>query len=338
MNSLPEISLHYSLFLNKATVIYGESNTGKTVILKDILFQLKNYVNQIIVFSQTDKQNKTYSNSIVPSVLIHDNITDELLTGIYERQEALTFVYDKTWDMDIIRSLFDKIEGVSCVKSAISQIEQAIDTINESDISAEDKNKKNEELNRYIKLIYKQTINEHMIDLQRESLNEKEKYSLKYINLNPCLVILFDDCTALIEKFKKHVVINSLFFQGRHLKVTTLLAIHTDKVILPEHKKNSFVNIFANDIAARAYINRPSSDLDKASKIKFDSAMRIAFTDAAKYQKLLYIRETRKFYRFTATPQDDFEFCSPAIRAFCEEISMKTNCLSKSNKFSFKFL
>ena len=339
MNSLPEIDLHYSLFLNKATVIYGESGTGKTVILKDILYLLKNYVDQIIVFSQTDKQTRSYGGTIVPSVMVHDNITDELLNDIYKRQEVLASVYDKVWNMEIIESLFSRIQSdVNGQRNAIAQIERAIGIIADSDIQAEDKNKKKDELMRYIKLIYKHAISENASALQKESLTEDEKYSLKYINLNPNLVILFDDCTALIDKFKKHFVINSLFFQGRHLKITTLLAIHTDKVLLPEHKKNSYVNIFTNDIAAHGYANRPSSDLDKASKIKFDNAVRVAFTDAAKYQKLLYIRDTRKFYRFCATPRDQFEFCSPTIRAFCEEIAASSGSLSKANKFSFKFM
>lgn len=333
--SLPEITLSYSMFIDKATLLMGESKTGKTVILTDILYQLKSHIEQIIIFSQTDKQTRAFSKGIVPSPLIHDTITDRILEDIYQRQLALSGVYNKIWsDSNVIPRLFAKIDPQKR-KIAEEVISAIRNKLRDNTLTEGERDQKEVEINEIINSIYRKYITQHVFN--PHDLNEDEQYALKYINLNPRLVILFDDCTELIKKFNNHHVMNKLFYQGRHAKITTLMACHTDKALNPEFKKNVFMTIFTDEGSANAYFMRGSTSMDKEASNKAKAALKLAFVPTQRHQKLLYSREEKKFYKFTATLRGDFEFCSPLVRKFTETVEAKGSTISKTNKYGYAF-
>ena len=119
--SLPELELNYTHFLDRSTLLYGESGTGKSFIMVDILYQLKPYVDQIIVISPTDRQNHTYDKGIVPLPCIHYTISPTLLTDIWERQSALAAVYTKANNPEVLRALFDKCRDRSRADATIAK-------------------------------------------------------------------------------------------------------------------------------------------------------------------------------------------------------------------------
>lgn len=343
-NILQELEFTYKYFLDKTTIIYGESGTGKSCIIVDILFQLKPYADQAIVISPTDKQNRTYEKGIIPVPFIHYTITEQLLKDIWERQEALATVYAKANRPLILKTLFDKLnirEARDAIEGAARKLRDYVDEVErtESDeASAKSKIADMEkECNKLNLLIYKHYINENRGKLSRSPLTEDEKYTLKYLNLNPRLVLIFDDCTDLLKRFKAHPVMQKLFYQGRHSFVTTIIACHTDKALDAELKKNSYVNIFTEESCAHAYFERKTTDLSREAKAKALNALKIAFTPLAKFQKLAWIREEKKFYKFTATRRDDFKFGSPIVREYCRQIQAETGSISASNKFIHGF-
>lgn len=337
--SLQETEISYPVILDKASVICGPSNSGKTVILKDMLYNLRKYVDQIIIFSQTDKQNKTFSKSMVPSPLIHDNLDSNLLDEIWKRQEAFSSTYNKIWeDTNVIDRLLDKINGgeIQRVRSAITEIVSKTKT-EMAELSEEERKYKEIERNMIVNKIKAGCIEKNASYLNSCNLNEDEEFALKYYKLNPRLIILFDDCTELIAKYKNHHVINKLFYQGRHAKITTLMACHTDKVLLPEHKKQIFVTIFTEESSAFGYFDKKSTSLDPESTKKSKLMIKMAFTPSLKYQKLMYVRDERKFYKYTAKVHDDFKFGSQLIRSYCDEIKADAGTVSRTNRYASIF-
>jgi hypothetical protein len=134
----------------------------------------------------------------------------------------------------------------------------------------------------------------------------------------------------LLKTHKKHTVIQKIFFQGRHTCITAIIACHTDMAISPDLKKNAFINVFTEDTAARAYFDRASGNLDKEGKQRAHAAVKTAF--AVKHQKLVWVRDQKTFYKFTATKHDDFQFGSPHIREYSSQIEA-TNKVNTSNRF-----
>jgi hypothetical protein len=312
----------------------------------DILHILKPYVEQIIVISPTDRQNHTYDKGIVPLPCIHYNITPKLLDDIWERQNALSTVYTKANKPEILKQLFDKIQGNSYARSVIDNIhrkrrdyEEEINNENHDESTTKAKiAEMDRECKKLIVLIYKHYINENRAKLQNTTLTKDEQFTLKFLNLNPRLVIIFDDCTDLLKKYKSHPVMQKLFYQGRWAFITALIACHTDKALDPELKKNAFVNIFTGEKSAHSYFGRASNDLDKEEKARANAACKAAFSPLAKHQKLVWVREENKFYKFTATSHDNFKFGSPVIWEYCRQIQAEAGSINTDNKFIGDFM
>lgn len=345
MSSIQELDFSYKRFIDRTTLLFGESGTGKSFIIDDILFQLMPHVDQIIVVSPTDRQNNTYGKGTVPLPCIHYTITAKLLDDIWERQNALAAVYTRANKPETLRSLFNRIaDNVS--KASINTINEKLRKYKEEVIagSAEEgtaKTKMTEmesDCKRLIILIFRRAINQNREKLSCMSLSADEQFSLKFLNLNPRLVLIFDDCTDLLKKFKSHAVMQKLFYQGRWAFITALIACHTDKALDPELKKNAFVSIFTEETCAHAYFERKSNDLDKEAKSRAYAACKVVFTPLAKFQKLVWVRDEKKFYRFTASSHPSFQFGSPYIWEYCKHIQAEAGAMNSDNKFIMEFM
>lgn len=56
-----------------------------------------------------------------------------------------------------------------------------------------------------------------------------------------------------------------------------------------------------------------------------------------KHQKLVWVRDEKRFYKYTATLHEEFEFGSPAFREYCKAIAVSDN-IPTNNKFIGDFL
>jgi len=168
-------------------------------------------------------------------------------------------------------------------------------------------------------------------------LDKQEAYSLKFINFNPRLAIVFDDCTDILAKHKNHPVIQKIFFQGRWSYITAIIACHTDKALGAELKSGSYVSIFTEEAPVRLHFGRDSMKKSKDAKNEADEACKQAFTHLAKYQKLVWIRDQKKFYKYTAHIWPKFTFGSPALLQFCNKIKADANT-PINNRFTQQFV
>ena len=345
--SIDELDFNYRLFLDKLTMLYGESDTGKSFVIVNMLRALKPHAEQIIAISPTDRQNHTYDKGIVPLPCIHYSITSKLLDTIWERQEALVNVYTRASRREVLESLYKRCVSRRDADNAISRVEDklfaAVREIREatSDLAAAKKKCEGMvvDVKALIAMIWRQAIERNREYLESIDLPADEAFSLRYLKLNPRLVLIFDDCTDVLKKFKSHPVIQKLFYQGRHSMVTTIIACHTDKTIDAELRKNAFVSIFTASKSAHAFFTRTSNDFDKKTdQVEAEEARKIAFTPLLPYQKLAYVRAENRFYRFTAKSYPGFRFGSDAVWEYCDRIKSGAGCISADNRFISGFM
>lgn len=346
MNSLPEFEMSHDVFIDKTTMVFGESGTGKSFIIGDILYNLHKHIDQIVVFSPTDRQNHTYDRGLVPPPLIHYEVDVNVLEEIWERQTALASIYSRANDPKVINSLFIKCASekeLTMLQNARASFDKYKEKIiNENPEIANEKLKDMEkDYEKFKTLTCKKCIEKNSNILKNKKLNEKESFTLKYVNFNPRIVIIFDDCTEMLNKIKNSKVVQRIFYQGRWAFITAIFAAHTDKAFSPEVKKNSYVNIFTSKKSAASYFNRGSNDFDKNEKQTSNRATNIAFTQLAKYQKLIWIRDglssngrqNGPFYKYTAQKHDNFRFGSDAIWNYANLAKAKDNYIGASNKY-----
>ena len=310
-----------------------------------MLYHLKPHADQIIVVSPMDRVNKTYSSGMVPLPLIHYKLTDKLLDEIWDRQEVLSNVFKRANNPAIIKELFDKlnirpaqelIQHIYAKKACEEELlSNAIDDEEGVKKSIEEINEQSRSL---VIMIYKHFINENFDKYAKMTLTKTEQYTLKYLNLNPNLVFVLDDCTTQIAKLKKHRRFQEIFYMGRHANITLIIGCHTDKTLDPEIKKNVSVSIYTDEGTARAVIERESTALDKEGKVVSRAAIRAAFVSTKKHQKLAYITSQSKWFKTTATKRVGFSFGSPIIQEFCARIQISTQSVSTDNKFMAKFV
>jgi hypothetical protein len=339
---LEDLKLNYKMLLDKSIIIFGESETGKSTIIKDMAFLLKPHIEQILIISSSDKKNKSYSSYMAPSPCIHAKLSGKLLDEMWERQEAFGNIYIRSNNPDILRKLFLRVATPSA-QAIINDIErrraECEANMRECDFMGDISSKIkeiNDDAKELTHKIYKHFIGNSLEAFKGINLSKDERLTLQYLNFNPRLLLVFDDCTSDLEKFKKHPVIQELFYQGRWSFITLIIGAHTDKTLPPELKNNAFVKIFTQDIAARSYYLRTSTALDKDKKNEYIAAINEAFTPAKKFQKLAFVRGTGKLYKYTAEIRPKFRFGAPIIWKFCDYIAADDDTIV-NNKYMSKF-
>lgn len=333
--SIQELKPDYTMFLDKTTVLYGESGTGKSTLMKDILYMLQPHVHQIIVISPADAQNSAYSD-IVPKPCIHYDVSEQHLNDIFERQMMLANVCKLANDDSILRGVYSMIPSGkrAMYDEAIMSVDRRLAALKEN---ASDTSKAEAECKKFQVAIRKHAIGQNIRLLYQLPLTENQRFAIEYMNVNPKMVIIFDDCTEKLNKMKQCEVIQSMFYRGRHAELTIIIGCHTDKTLDTAVKKNTFVSIFTANGAARAYFNRASSDFDRATKNKAFRAIDTIFSDTLPHQKLVILRGNSAFYKYTATRRDDFRFGSDALWEFCDKVKCADGTLAQSNKFLYDF-
>lgn len=344
---LPQLEFTYEKFLDRSTILFGASGSGKSVIITDILYQLKPHIDQILVVSPMDKQNHMYD-SIVPMPLIHYTITEELLTNLWERQLALVSIYTRANNPETLRALFDRIPNNKPARSAIDAINQKFEE-HKHEVEKSESNqaaaqskiiKMEKDCQKLILMIFKDSIGRNRSYLSRLNISENEKMSLRYYDVNPRLCVVFDDCTDLLEKLKKNQILQKIFYQGRWNYMTIIIGAHSDLALPPALKKNAFITIFTEEKSANAYFERKTNDFTRKDKTEAMKACTTAFSimPEFKFQKLAWVRDENKFYRFTAQPRLKFRFGGSHIWEYAKKIQAKAGEINSDNKFLCEFI
>jgi hypothetical protein len=353
-----EIKLSPEYFLNKNTLIYGETGTGKSVIIKDILFQLTKHVEQCIVFSAMEDQNGTYK-GIVPSVAIHQKIDHEILKEIWTRQEACATVYNKANDPAIIERLFNKFADnnvIALLKRA--EIAKGV-KLREIELDPNPGNREKQRkalgktVTKFIHCIHKNHICKCVPKMTKtqydgfiRTLTPEERFAMQYMTLNPAIAVIVDDCTDQLQSHRQENYLRKIFYAGRHIYITAVMGCHTDKATDPEMKKGVHNIIFTSKKSVCEYTGRKSASLQKTDIVSHIDACNAIFPDANPensieseklYQKMLVINKTGVIYRFTATEHENFEFGSLVFRRFCEKLKRSKGFSVTQNKYMAGF-
>lgn len=340
---LAAITAKPEYFSDKSIIIYGESNSGKTTIIKDILFSLRESIEQIIVFCPTDFSHKTYSSGLVEKSFIHTEVSERILELIWERQEFLVKCWRTSNDKEILSGLASRIIGNTYdtfLEDLRKKMDALCDEFDDGDGKAKDKQKQMDEMTaKYDQLVvafYKNIVIRNKSELSKMQLKPCEKICLEYISLNPKIVLIFDDCTEQFKKLKGKQILEKLFYQGRHMHITSIYTCHSDKALDQEIKKNSFVNFFCDSSSAQTYFGRSSGYFSPSQVAQAQMAINTAFK--VKFQKLLWLKESSTFYRFTAVIHDSFTFGSELVREFGKLVSNEeAHVIDSGNRFAQKY-
>lgn len=330
LNVSSDIKLKYidkdnAHYFNRNTILFGASDSGKSTILFEILYLLKDIVPLIFVFSLTAEENCAFD-GIVPEHVLFFEINIAIIEGIYKRQKGATRIYNTVNEIGGLKKLFCRIASAGAIDSAKRAFKNASDLINtkENDTKMEfsDRRAAVNEVEKlrddYLIKLYKHEIRTNKKKLQRLGLSDVEKYIVKYLDFNPHCTIVWDDCGAVLNKFQKEDVMKKILYQGRHNKMHGIFTLQDDTDMAPFIKKQSKVNIFTTDQCASAYFERTSNRFTKKVRAKADAIISFVFAESTtkkkNFKKLVYLRGEPDPFRYTiADKYAPFKFGSPAL-------------------------
>jgi ABC-type lipoprotein export system ATPase subunit len=343
---LPELVLDATAYMDRTVILYGGSDTGKSTLIADIAHSLKPHIDQVTVICPTDPANHTYDSGMVPLPLIHYDLSESWMKRLWDRQMALVNACDRAQNYGVLEQTFQRIpiglreretQFISHAKKKVAEFERSVTTMDDKPAADEKVRKMNADLKKILENTYKKCINNHRSALLKLTLSDDEKHAIKYLNTNPRMLLIFDDCTEAIKKHGKSEYMQKLFFAGRHAKITALLACHTDEMLDPRLRKNAFLNIFTEYRCAALYFERKANGFTKEDIKKAKESVLLAFNDTAPFQKLAWSRKNSTFYRFTATKHENFRFGSDAIWEYCKRAMLDVNTLGSDNAYSNSF-
>jgi hypothetical protein len=335
----------YKYYLNKTTIVYGRTNSGKSTIIEEIMFLCKDYVPTIFVVAPTNSSNNAYTNKI-PSQFILKDLDVVWLDKLLTRQKNSAGAYINANKIDLLKRLFDIISDSTSQNLEMSIIKKASSSIifvEESSMDFSHKKSQKaqilEDRDTMLKKLYKTSIRFNKVVLENDKhLSKPEKAALSFLDFNPNIMLILDDCASKFKKlYKKSSAIKEIFYEGRHYFFTTVIAAQDDKEIDSELRKNTTISMFTTSQAATSNFERASNGYAKHERLHAKQCTESVFkqdeNDIKHFRKLVYIQNESDPFRYTiADMYDEFRMGSLPMWEYSERIGKKNDNINKNNK------
>lgn len=318
--SVPEFEKKVDHFLNRSVILYGASNSGKSTIIRDLLYTLKPHIPNALVICPTNSLNGSYDN-IIPRQLIHPEVSEQLLNDVLKRQSLSVKLHNMSNDLTKLRFIYSVLYQKD--DQSLEKLEAAYNTVRERQPSHELDSAHEKNLISF----YKKIITKNVKYIEQLELSEPDKLLVRNININPNFLIIIDDAAVSANKWCKYNSTKELFFNGRHHRITFMIAFQDDKPLDSMLRKNAFINIFTTEQVCNTFFNRGANNFTKKEKISAEAASAKIFGDPSNiYRKLIYMRGLEKpFSHYTAEITPDFVFGSSHLIKLCDQVSKNEN-------------
>ena len=338
-NTIDYLKSSPSLYLDKTIALYGDSNTGKSVFIRMILKSLKDHVPYGIVFNGTENGGEGSYANLFPKSHVYNYVDIDVLSNIKEHQAARTTIFNEANKFDTLERLYSKIrnyrsdEKINKFKSLTKKARRKIKDrhkLKEFDKNTKDKLKKQ----------YKFFIRKNYKKIRYNRLQKDEKYAIKYINLNPHVLVIFDDVgdtfNALYKKNKE--LIGQMFTRDRHSHITYVFAFQFQDQLHADLRKNVAMSIFTTETTLNEFVRKESNNLKQTQKYIFDVAP-LVYNKPGFYRIVrLRLEGKYKYIKSVNFDEEDCKFCDKEFYKYYRRIKKKNeDIIDQNNKFYSMF-
>ena len=359
--SVPALELGAEHFVDKTTVLYGPSKTGKTVFVKHILWLTRRSFDQVLIVSPTEVMNSAYRGIVPPQLILerpwkpdprdpgkddgHQG-TVRFLTDILERQQHIVSAAGRAGRPAALRRLFRRLlppgrqraermlarmarKRAAATRSieqrfAAGRRDRMLRRIAEKDAEVEAR-------------LYRSCIGRETDRLWRLELDADERFSLKHLRLNPRLLLVFDDCADELKRVFQKEIFRKIFYKGRHYQLTVVLTCQDDTDVCSNLRKNAFLSVYTSEIVCVANFERASNKYPARLRKYVREIAPELFRD---YRMLLYLREDetrRNLYHVKVPESGGFTCCSEAVWELCRRVKAEEEAPPPSGRFGGLF-
>lgn len=333
--SLADYEVKLSLCLNRTTIAFGGTGTGKSTIMRDIMHKLGKIVCYTVVFCSTGETNTAYKE--LPKPLLYTELIPERLENIWECQQARIQKYKMA---RAFRTLYVECMPSSArdeFKNAQVEISRAYGSLIEmanNAVSNEDREMMREDANmvrEYMEdAIFKKLISKNMEQIKKNLVQSSDPDAEDAIKVLPCtmmrphMAIIIDDMTEQLEMHKKNPIFNKIFTQGRHNYISLIICMHDDSKIQPMTKKNAGVLIFTDKQSINTYVNRASNGVPTSDRKRMLGLIDNIFTPLdpdSRWRKAVYVPGLSRLFQYTAKEHKEIPFCTPLVQKTLDEVA-----------------
>lgn len=319
-------------FIDRSVIWYGTSGSGKSFHLKFCLNEVKHLFPRVVLFSTTNESSDDFKD-IIHDAMIYNELTEHKIIEIVKAQIEMAEMYRQVNELPVLMEVFNVCASTQ-QKNMFNSIERALQNAcakvsGPENIKASEISKLRKTVNKKLIYFLKFCIipNRNKIDVNK--LSETAQLCVRYIDMNPRLLIIFDDCQEevkeLIMKKKSEVsmMFKNLFMRGRHNFITHWYTMQDDASLAPALRKNAKVSVLTQNSLAISFIGRTSNSIDPESKKLGLGLCNKLFQGENDYRKIIYFKEKTnetKFQYHTAKDPGLFRVGSVVVNEFCDEV------------------
>lgn len=353
---LYDLPKNYKFFIGGRTILYGASNSGKSYILNEILYLSKDIVPIIFVVAPTNTSNGAFD-GMIPSHFIKTQIDREWLINLWNRQKESAQAYKVANKLQNLRALFLKAiknDRVQLIQEqfVITKVDNTIKKIDSVPTTKHNHAQKKSQKQKCIQVkedilreLYKSQIRLNKVYLERLQLSDIEKHTLAFLDFNPNMVLVLDDCASQMKEWAKWIdgtenLIESIFYQGRHNYLTLIMTAQDDKSMKSEFRKNASLSIFTTPNIAAANFERSANNFDKKTKERALRCIEATFaqdpnSEYKHFRKLAYVNQaTDPFRTIEAGTYDDFRMGGDPMWRLEERLKSESENLQSNSLFN----
>ncbi len=334
-------------FFLKTIMLYGASNSGKSTIMKDLIFRLKPYIPNVCAFLGSAGAYDDLKD-IIPESCIKREFTLKALQDLFDRQTEAMDAYNTATATKNLAVLFQRIASHDArVKE--EKLQQSANTALDAILRQDERDQvtKEEQIavvrkeaDNFLNKLYKRECmaKKEILKGMEATLSSIEQVTLKFLNFNPYVLLIVDDCgPAITKKIQNSKVFKEMFMMPRHQGITGLWAFQDDASLVPEIKKQASISFFASQQCASNFFSRDAMGFLKSARE--ETARLIAqvyderHTVYPKFTKLIWVRDdAHPFRQFKAIKRGAFTFGSTKLWEMCEKVeeSRKTRVTTSS--------
>lgn len=293
-------------FLNKSIVLYGLSGTGKSKIILDILYIMRNHISFPFIITKSQASALENFGKIIPRGCIKWNLTKEWLELFIIKQTERASIYNTVNKLENLKKVFDMIDNNTATLLETQVIHDADCRIQSIELNSTIAYAKKTNLTKGIRkardealaVLYKKFIRVYRVELDgiRPEMTRACQLVIKFLDFMPHALLVFDDCAFMIKQWvKESTSMKDLFYQGRHNYTTILLGSQADKELDPEIRKSAYISVFTTIQDVISSFSKASNCFpDRDRKRALACANAVFMPDGImsndNFQKLVYIR------------------------------------------------
>jgi hypothetical protein len=333
-------------YTDRTVLLFGGSGKGKTTVIENILHTVKDRIPNYLVIAPRASI-KAYRKKL-PIRCIKEDLTKKRLTKIWNRQSNITQIYDTANDVDILAMLFNRLpdrRSLVMIKAITQRASDCIRDIDSTDLNFAMKKEQKayvEDMRlKKVTMLYKASIRQMRQKLSDMILSDKETVCLKYLDVNPRLMIIIDDCSEKWQMWQKMFgkseinPFDSIFYKGRHCYISLVFAAHDDKLVDTGLRKNARVTVYCGSKALMASLSKAGSGFTSQDKKLAQRMATELFNDGdtkvKSHKKLCYVSTDNSPWKYhIADLHPEFTLGCDPLRDLVDKMPAKEDNLAEN--------